>query len=287
MGRPACFAVLASVARCIRALAPALLLASATAAGSMAAHAAPPPAGPPTVDVALVLAVDVSYSMDVEEQALQREGYTQALVSPEFLNALKLGPNGRIAIAYVEWAGEHEQKLVLPWRLIDGPASAKAVADEITAAPLRRVYRTSISGGLLFSLNLLDNSGYRALRRVIDVSGDGVNNQGWRVDNVRDEVVARGITINGLPLMLKRPNTSSMDIEDLDLYYEDCVIGGPGAFVVPVRERAEFITAIKTKMVLEVAGVVPKRTPRIIPVVQPPRTSCTIGEKIWMERWNN
>ncbi len=265
----------------------AALMAVLTLACTPSSHAAPPPAGPPTVDVALVLAVDVSYSMDVEEQALQREGYTQALVSPEFLNALKLGPNGRIAIAYVEWAGEHEQKLVLPWRLIDGPASAQAVADEIRAAPLRRVYRTSISGGLLFSLNLLQDSGYRALRRVIDVSGDGVNNQGRRVDNVRDEVVARGITINGLPLMLKRPNTSSMDIDDLDFYYEDCVIGGPGAFVVPVRERAEFITAIKTKMVLEVAGVVPKRAPRIIPVVQPPRISCTIGEKIWMERWNN
>ena len=285
MGRLAGFAYLAAAVRSVRALAPVLVLAAATAASTLARAA--PPAGPLTVDVALVLAVDVSYSMDAEEQALQREGYTQALVSPEFLNALKLGPNGRIALAYVEWAGEHEQKLVLPWRLIDGPASAKAVADEISAAPLRRVYRTSISGGLLFSLNLLEDSGYRALRRVIDVSGDGVNNQGRRVDNVRDEVVARGITINGLPLMLKRPNTSSMDIEDLDLYYEDCVIGGPGSFVIPVRDRAEFITAIKTKMVLEVAGVVPKSAPRIIPVVQPPRISCTIGEKIWMERWNN
>lgn len=286
MGRPTWFAFCAPLVRCIRALTPVILLAGITA-GSTAGHAAPPPAGAPTVDVALVLAVDVSYSMDLEEQALQREGYMQALVSPEFLNALRLGPNGRIAIAYVEWAGEHEQKLVLPWRLIDGPASAKAVADEIGAVPLRRVYRTSISSGLLFSLNLLEDSGYRALRRVIDISGDGVNNQGRRVDNVRDEVVARGITINGLPLMLKRPNTSTLDIDDLDLYYEDCVIGGPGAFVVPVRERAEFITAIKTKMVLEVAGVMPKRAPRIIPVVQPPRISCTIGEKIWMERWNN
>lgn len=286
MGRPAWLPCLTIAARFFRALVPVSVVLSLSPLGE-AALAASPAAGPPTVDVALVLAVDVSYSMDAEEQALQREGYAQALVSQEFLNALRLGPNGRIVVAYVEWAGEHEQKLVLPWRLIDGPASAKAVADEISAAPLRRVYRTSISGGLLFSLNLFEDSGYRALRRVIDVSGDGVNNQGRRVDTVRDEVVARGITINGLPLMLKRPNASTLDIDDLDLYYEDCVIGGPGAFVIPVRERAEFVTAIKTKMVLEVAGVVPKPMPRIVPVVQPPRISCTIGEKIWMERWNN
>lgn len=285
MGRPAWFACPAA-AWLLRALTPVFVLATLVP-WSAAALAASPAGGLPTVDLALVLAVDVSYSMDVEEQALQREGYAQALVSPEFLNALRLGPNGRIVVSYVEWAGEHEQRLVLPWRMIDGPASAKAVADEISAAPLRRVYRTSISGGLLFSLTLLEDSGYRALRRVIDVSGDGVNNQGRRVDTARDEVVARGITINGLPLMLKRPNASTLDIDDLDLYYEDCVIGGPGAFVIPVRERAEFITAIKTKMVLEVAGVVPKRAPTVIPVVQPPRISCTIGEKIWMERWNN
>ncbi len=286
MGRPAWCACLATVTRHLRAL----ILVCGTAGlapGFGVALAAGPSAGPPTVDVALVLAVDVSFSMDAEEQALQREGYAQALVSPEFLNALRLGPNGRIIVAYVEWAGEHEQKLVMPWRLIDGPASAKAVSDEISAAPLRRVYRTSISGGLLFSLNLLQDTGYRALRRVIDVSGDGVNNQGVRVDQVRDDLVARGITINGLPLMLKRPNTSSFDIEDLDHYYEDCVIGGPGAFVIPVRERAEFVTAIKTKLVLEVAGVRPPPVARVIPVVQPPRISCTIGEKIWMERWNN
>nr|WP_188577405.1 DUF1194 domain-containing protein [Azorhizobium oxalatiphilum] len=242
----------------------------------------------PTVDVALVLAVDVSYSMDVEEQALQREGYAQALVSPEFLTALKLGPNGRIIVAYVEWAGDGEQKLVMPWRMIDGPESARAVSAEIASAPLRRVYRTSISGGLLFSAALFPDSGYKALRQVIDVSGDGVNNQGPRVDTTRDEVVSRGITINGLPLMLKRPNSASLDIENLDQYYEDCVIGGPGAFVIPVREREEFIRAIKTKMVLEVAGVKPPpRAPLVVPAVNPPRVSCTVGERIWGERWNN
>lgn len=240
------------------------------------------------VDVQLVLAVDVSFSMDPDEQALQREGYASALVSAEFLDALKLGPNGRIAVTYMEWAGEHEQKVVLPWQVIDGPASARLVSEAIRAAPLRRVYRTSISGGLLFAANLFNDSGFRPLRKVIDVSGDGVNNQGRPVEQARDQVVARGITINGLPLLLKRAGSSLLDIADLDLYYEDCVVGGPGAFVIPVREQAEFARAIKTKLVLEVAGVEPP-APRLplIKVVQPARVSCLIGERLWQEHWNN
>ncbi|MEP9368110.1 DUF1194 domain-containing protein [Xanthobacter sp. VNH20] len=240
------------------------------------------------VDVQLVLAVDVSFSMDPEEQALQREGYAAALISPEFLDALRLGPNGRIVVTYVEWAGEHEQRVVLPWQVIDGPESARTVSEAIRAAPLRRVYRTSISGGLYFSADLFKNSGFRPLRKVIDVSGDGVNNQGAPVERARDEVVARGITINGLPLLLKRASNSLLDIADLDLYYEDCVIGGPGAFVIPVREQAEFARAIKTKLVLEVAGVVlPAPGLPIIKVVQPARVSCLIGERLWQEHWNN
>ncbi|MFG1423960.1 DUF1194 domain-containing protein [Roseixanthobacter liquoris] len=240
------------------------------------------------VDVQLVLAVDVSFSMDPDEQALQREGYASALVSAEFLDALRLGPNGRIAVTYMEWAGEHEQKVVLPWQVIDGPESARVVSEAIRAAPLRRIYRTSISGGLLFAADLFKDSGFRPLRKVIDVSGDGMNNQGRPVEQARDQVVARGITINGLPLLLKRAGNSVLDIADLDLYYEDCVIGGPGAFVIPVREQAEFARAIKTKLVLEVAGVErpPPRLP-VIKVVQPARVSCLIGERLWQEHWNN
>ncbi len=130
----------------------------------------------------------------------------------------------------------------------------RRVAAEIAAAPYRRASRTSISGGLRFAKTLFDNSGYRGLRRVIDVSGDGANNTGPLVVPMRDDVLAAGITINGLPIMLKRPNPGTMDIENLDVYYEDCVIGGPGAFVVPIRERAQFIEATRTKLVLEVAG---------------------------------
>ncbi|MDE1568127.1 DUF1194 domain-containing protein [Aquabacter sp. P-9] len=267
--------------------APSLCLASLLVAllGDGAARAAP--AADNVVDVQLVLAVDVSYSMDPDEQALQRDGYAAALVSDEFLNALRQGPRGRIAATYVEWAGEREQRVVLDWRIIDSPASARAFSDAIRAAPLRRVYRTSISSALLFSANHLKTSGYRGLRNVIDVSGDGVNNQGPPVEQARDEVVAQGITINGLPLLLKRSANSAIDIPDLDVYYEDCVIGGAGAFVIPVREQAEFARAIKTKLVLEVAGLRPPEMPRIIPAVSPPRLSCLIGERLWRENWNN
>jgi hypothetical protein len=238
------------------------------------------------VDVELILAVDVSYSMDPDEQALQREGYVQAITSREFMQALREGAHGKIAISYFEWAGIRDQRIIVPWRLIDGPESADAVAQEIARASYRRSSRTSISDALLFAAPLFDRSGYRGLRRVIDVSGDGANNQGSLVNLTRDEVVAKGITINGLPIMLKRPMSWTMDIPDLDIYYEDCVIGGPGAFVVPIRERDKFRRAIRTKLVLEVAG----RTPgaRVLPTAnRAPRVSCTIGERMWRERWGD
>src|SRR5215470_2784147 len=236
------------------------------------------------VDVELVLAVDISYSMDPDELALQREGYVEALNSPEFLGALKHGIHGRVAVTYVEWAGVIDQKVVLPWRLIDGRETAESVAAQIGRAPQRRAYRTSIAAALTFSASLFEENGYRGIRRVIDVSGDGTNNQGPPVAIVRDEVVAKGITINGLPIMLKRPNPSTLDIPDLDIYYEDCVIGGPGAFVVPIREREKFRDAIRTKLVLEIAGHMPE--PRSIPAAaDAPRILCTIGERMWHQRW--
>ena len=236
------------------------------------------------VDVELVIAVDVSYSMDPDEQALQREGYVLALTSKEFLQALRQGANGRIAVTYFEWAGQFDQKIVMPWRLIDGPEAADAVAAEISRAPYRRASRTSISGALRFAKPLFDDSGYKGLRRVIDVSGDGANNAGPLIVVTRDEVLAAGITINGLPIMLKRPFVGTMDVEDLDVYYEDCVIGGPGSFVIPIREREKFIEATRTKLVLEIAGRQPET--RIIPAAtKGSRISCTIGERLWQERW--
>ncbi|HWL03610.1 MAG TPA: DUF1194 domain-containing protein [Xanthobacteraceae bacterium] len=239
------------------------------------------------VDVELVLAVDISYSMDTDEQQLQREGYAGALASREFLQALKEGIHGKVAITYVEWAGAFDQRVVVPWRAIDGPESADSFAADILRAPYRRASRTSISGALGFSKSLFETSGFKGVRRVIDVSGDGPNNNGPALNVVRDEVVAAGITINGLPIMLNRPNTYGFgDIEHLDQYYEDCVVGGPGAFVVPVRGRDKFKEATRTKLVLEIAGLQPE--PKVIPAAAtPPRVPCNIGERQWRDRWQN
>ncbi len=272
-----------------------LAVLSATAAGMVLAalHLQAAPVGrgnaeskATTVDVELVLAVDISYSMDPDELALQRDGYARALTSSEFLNALRQGIHGKIAVTYFEWAGAGDQKVIVPWRVVEGPESAGSVANEISQAPLRRAARTSISGALLYGMSLFDSSGQRGIRRVIDVSGDGANNSGQLVVVARDEVVSKGITINGLPLMLKRPSYSTMDIEMLDEYYEDCVIGGPASFVVPVKDREKFVEAIRTKLVLEVAALTPPA--RVMKAsAANPRVSCTVGERMWQERWGN
>jgi hypothetical protein len=222
-----------------------LLVAGGVAAGFATPHLRSHPAdraaartadkeNAPTVDVELVLAVDVSYSMDMDELAVQREGYAQALVSKEFLQALKSLPNGKISITYFEWAASSDQKIIIPWRVIDGPETADAVADEILKTPIRRASRTSISGAIYFAMPLFEANPYRGLRRVIDISGDGPNNNGAPVLGARETALAKGITINGLPIMVKEPSYSTMDIDNLDWYYEDCVIGGPGSFVVPI-----------------------------------------------------
>jgi hypothetical protein len=272
----------------------AVLIASALTASDVAGVAAPnvryrdemrsEDKVPPAVDVELVLAVDVSYSMDMDELAVQREGYAQAIVSKEFLQALKSLPNGKISVTYFEWAASNDQKIIIPWRVIDGPETADAVADEILKAPIRRASRTSISGAIYFAMPLFESNPYPGLRRVIDISGDGPNNNGAPVTPARDIALAKGITINGLPIMVKEPSYSTMDIENLDWYYEDCVIGGPGSFVVAIKDREKFKEAIRTKLLLEVAGRTPERP--VIPVAEKePRVSCLIGEKIWQDRW--
>jgi hypothetical protein len=273
----------------------AVLVAGAMASGDVAGVAAP---GPRTelaarsaqkqtaasVDIELILAVDVSYSMDMDELAIQREGYAQAIVSKEFLQALKSLPNGKISVTYFEWAASSDQKIIIPWRLIDGPETADAVADEIMKTPIRRASRTSISGAINFALPLFDEDPYHGLRRVIDISGDGPNNNGGPVTVARDAALEKGIVINGLPIMVKEPSYSTMDIDNLDFYYEDCVIGGPGSFVVSIKDRDKFKEAIRAKLLLEVAGKTPER--RVVPVAEKePRVSCMIGEKIWQDRW--
>jgi hypothetical protein len=247
------------------------------AAPTFAAFIAQNRASAVAVDTELVIAVDVSNSMDPEEQALQRDGYVSALTSREFMQALREGSHGKVAVTYFEWAGLYDQKILMPWRLIDGPESADAVAAEIARAPYRRAPRTSIYGALQFARPLFDGSGYRGVRRVVDVSGDGANNMGPPVTLMRDEVQAAGITINGLPIMLKRPNTYGMygmTMEKLDIYYEDCVIGGPGAFVIAIQQRDQFKEATRAKLVLEIAGRTPKA--RVMPAqAQMPRVYCS------------
>jgi hypothetical protein len=269
----------------------AVMIAGAMASGDVASVAAPSPlrqlaqnGAKPDVDVELVLATDISYSMDMDELAIQREGYAQAIVSREFLQALKALPNGKIAITYFEWAASSDQKVIIPWRLIDGPETADAVASEIMKTPVRRASRTSISGAIYFAMPLFEQNPFHGIRRVIDISGDGPNNNGSPVLGARDEALSKGIVINGLPIMVKEPSYSTMDIDNLDWYYEDCVIGGPGSFVVSSKDRDKFKEAIRTKLLLEVAGKEPER--RIVPVAdKAPRVPCLIGEKIWQDRW--
>ncbi|HEY7386196.1 MAG TPA: DUF1194 domain-containing protein [Beijerinckiaceae bacterium] len=244
------------------------------------------PARATEVDLALVIAVDISYSMEPDEQQLQREGFAEAFRSPLVHEAIRGGVLGRIAVTYLEWAGEADQRVVLPWTVIDNPESVMAFAGQIDAIPLRRAQRTSISGAIDAAAKLFDNNGLEATRRVIDVSGDGANNQGRPVVAARDEALARGLIINGLPIMLKQPGF--LDVPELDIYYRDCVIGGPGAFMIPARDRAQFQDAIKNKILLEVAGGFEAPLLRHAQTqTQTRQADCMTGEMQWRERIGN
>jgi hypothetical protein len=235
------------------------------------------------VDLELVIAVDVSLSMDLDEQRLQRDGYVTAFRDPEIHTAITSGPHARIAVTYVEWAGPDSQQVVIAWTILDGPPAARAFADKLEAAPISRARLTSISSALKFSKDLFAASGVSGMRRVVDVSGDGPNNAGPPVAPVRDELVASGVVINGLPIMLKVA-TGSFDLSDLDRYYADCVIGGTGAFVVPIRELTEFRSAIRRKLLLEISGLQPPA--RVFPAQNSAPADaydCMVGERQW--RW--
>ena len=269
----------------------AVLVAGAVVGGDVAGIAAPSPKSRfadtihnvPFVNVELVVAVDVSYSMDMEELAIQREGYAKAIVSKDFLKALRAGPGGKVAVTYFEWSISDDEKIIIPWRVIDGSESADAVAAEIMKAPVRRGSSTSISSAINFAVQRFEENPYRGLRRVIDISGDGPNNDGAPVTGARDAALEKGIVINGLPIMVKEPSLLTTDIENLDLYYEDCVIGGPGAFIMTIKDREKFQEAIRTKLVLEVAGLT--MLSRIVPATEKePRVSCLIGEQKLQER---
>ena len=251
------------------------------------------------VDVELVLAVDVSWSMDFHEQLIERDGYAAAFRSQEVINAIANGGYGRVAVTYVEWAGEGSQLVVVPWTLIDSAESSAAFAGKLTATEPGPMRRTSISGAIDFSRTLFDNNGFKGLRRVIDISGDGPNNEGRPVTDARDEAVASGLTINGLPLMTNEgPDAFAFGIPNLDDYYAHCVIGGGQAFVVPVTSWEAFPDAVRRKLVLELAGTKPSMLPATAsgrdrpPVIAIQATSkpstdavdCLIGERMWQRR---
>ena len=241
-------------------------------------------ADPVEVDVELVLAVDVSRSMSAAELEIQRRGYAAALSSAEVIGAIRGGLLGRIAVTYVEWAGDSAQRVIVPWTMIETQAQADAVAWTILSQTAPGMRRTSISGALLYAAEDMDANAFEGLRRVIDVSGDGPNNQGLPVLAARDAVLARGITINGLPLMTQDDFNTLFGIEDLDVYYASCVIGGAGAFVIPVRDRSEFAQAVRRKLVLEIAGPPPRLwAAQFRPA---PAYDCLIGEKLWERNRN-
>ena len=230
------------------------------------------------VDIELVLAVDVSASMDAREQILQRRGYIAALRDPEVIKAITSGAEGRIALTYVEWAGDYH-KVVVPWRVIGNQEDALAFADELALQPMSEHELTSISGGLAFAADQFDGSPATGLRRKIDVSGDGANNVGPPVTQTRDALVAQGITINGLPIVV-RPSLVGWPPGGFDLryYYEDCVIGGPGAFMVTVEDAEGFDVAIRHKLFLEIAGLAPTVILAAESVPVRPKADCLVGE---------
>ncbi|MGO4389671.1 DUF1194 domain-containing protein [Microvirga sp. 2YAF29] len=229
----------------------------------------------PQLDLALVLAVDISSSMETEEQNLQRTGFAEAFRSSLVHEVIKNGPMGRIAVTYVEWSGAKDQTILVPWTVIDSPEKAKSFADNLSSKPTRQAGMTSISAAIDFSRGLFVDVGKIAARRVIDVSGDGPNNDGRRIAYARDEAVADGIVINGLPIMFAR-TMGSPEMEGLDDYYRECVIGGVGSFMIPLHDSEQFAMVIRTKIMREIAGL--EEGPlKLVPAQA--TMNCVTGEK--------
>ena len=260
---------------------PGLRLAAVLLALLVPARAAAQP-----VDLELVLAVDVSGSVDRDEARLQRDGYVAALTDPQVIDAVRGGLHGRIAVTYFEWAGYRHRRLLADWHLVHDRASAEAFAARLAAAPIATGVSTSISGAIQFALPLFGQGGFQGERRVIDISGDGPNNDGPDVTAARDQALALGVTINGLPILNDRPNVANFpNLDDLDEYYDGCVIGGPGAFMVVAQGFETFAAAVKRKLILEIAArpdVERPEQPRVVPARFRPvgyAQGCDIGER--------
>jgi hypothetical protein len=215
------------------------------------------------VDLELVLAVDVSGSVDLEEARQQREGYVAAIADPAVLEAISANFHRRIAVTYLEWASGDYQHLVLGWTLIEDRASAEDFAARLAGSPRRTARWTSISAAIDAAAPLFDGNGYAGDRLVIDISGDGPNNRGRAVTAARDDALARSIVINGLPILNDRPQPFDLPTPaaiGLDRYYADQVIGGPGSFVLPAQDFVDFRNAILNKLIREIAGDPPPAT---------------------------
>lgn len=269
------------ISKSVRRLAPAIVVAL-----SFLAIADPAQARDKPVDLELIIAVDVSGSIDAEEAQLQRDGYVGAFSDPEVIAAITRGMLGRIAITYIEWAGIHHSKTVVDWTLIEDEASAKAFAANVAKAPLETALWTSISRAIDYTLPKFDGNGFEGTRRVIDISGDGPNNQGGLVTGYRDRAIAAGVTINGLPIVNNKPSPWGWPpLPDLDLYYKHCVIGGSGAFYVVANTFADFARAVRKKLLLEIAARPtpwsgPERLFKAATSEGPRRPpSCDIGER--------
>jgi hypothetical protein len=240
------------------------------------------------VDLELVLLVDVSRSMTERELEIQRQGYAAALRSGSVWNAVRSGLLQRVALTYVEWSGT--QDVIVDWKLLETRADLEDFANVLTTRFDPSLRRTSISEALMFGAAMIDGNDFEGLRKVIDVSGDGSNNHGRPVLEARDAVLSKSIVINGLPLMTREGMGAQWHLDDLDVYYENCVTGGPGSFVIPVLDWQDFAEAVRRKLVLEIASKPPRD--HVIPVQYSPATDydCLIGEKIWAERqryWND
>ena len=215
--------------------------------------------GRPEVDLALAMAIDISGSIDPDEARLQREGYVQAFRNPEIRRAILGGNHGRIAVVYYEWSDSYLQKLILDWTLLDSEAAIAAFADRLAAAPISIARRTSISGAIRYAIPLFGRSPYEAERKVLDISGDGSNNDGGLVTLIRHEALKERIVINGLPIMNGRPNPFGFPAEDdLDRYYLHCVVGGPRSFVEVANSFEDFPRAVRKKLLQEVADIGPR-----------------------------
>ena len=241
------------------------------------------------VDLELVITTDVSYSVDDMEARMQREGAVTAFRSKEVVEAIKSGSLGKIAVAYIDFSNANASRVVVDWQVVHDQASAEAFADAIAVARKTDGVQTSIASGIELAARMIEDNDYEGMKKVIDVSGDGPNNEGRRVDQVRDEVIAKGFIVNGLPIVTEADKFDVYYLPDLDKYYAGCVIGGPGSFIQVANGFADLARALRRKLVLEISDASkPARDPLFVQAAAGQRSSgrivyekgCDIGERM-------